>query len=268
MATERHRSPNYPSFGLSVALDALKMFYGEAKRTTVDGETAARAIGYGGLNGKSRMVLSALKKYGLCDEADGKYRVSDLGMRFLVAPAENEAIAALRQAAMTPEIFNEIHKTHRDASSNVLVSYLVMEKGFSEDGARLFDKAYRDTIKLAKLETEPYIPTGTTNVPEEKPHVQQPTTSTQRSPQQAPPTPPAGAFQRSFTTGTDSMDATITITSHAGAISREDIEFLKQYLDFLEKSWSRRKPTITSGDPFKFGPRDAGEEEGEPPTEA
>ena len=82
-----------------------------------------------------------------------------------------------------------------------------------------------------------------------------------------PPPPPPGAVQRLFTTGTDTMDAEIRITSHAGEITGDDIAFLKDYLSFLEKGWSRRKsvaatpvaapepvPAMMSGPPPSMSP--------------
>lgn len=238
MAT-RHRSPNYPSAGLGEAVKLLKKFYAEAKRTPVDELGAARAIGYGTLNGVSRTKLSILKKYGLFEEIDGKYRVSDRGLRIVVTSGPDDELAALREAALAPDLFREVHASHADASSSILISYLMRDKAFTEDGARSFDAAYRDTVKVAKLDDPAYISLGEKPTPEEKP----PMTNQQMQQNPPPPTPPrTGALQRSFTTGTDTMDAVITITSHAGEITGEDIAFLKDYLEFMERSWSRRKP--------------------------
>jgi hypothetical protein len=62
--------------------------------------------------------------------------------------------------------------------------------------------------------------------------------------------PGRGLYQRTFTTGNDDIDASITIVSRSGGVTSEDIAFLKDYLDFLEKSWSRRKPTGGQNQPI------------------
>ena len=77
---------------------------------------------------------------------------------------------------------------------------------------------------------------------------------TQQQQKNNPSPPPPGIIQRTFTTGNETIDATITISSRSGEISGDDVEFLKDYLDFLAKGWRRKvRPAsltdFTSQDP-------------------
>jgi hypothetical protein len=150
------RSPNYPSVGLRDALLRVRGLWGKEKRTPVDYAVAAEAIGYGGLNGPSRSMLSSMKKYGLIESDDRTVRVSDLALRILHPANDQEALEAVREAALKPELFGDLYHTHRDASDAALRSHLITKLGFSEVGARQVIKAFRDTLSISSLD-EPSV---------------------------------------------------------------------------------------------------------------
>jgi len=239
----KERSPNYPQIGLTDAVDLIKKFYDAEGRTLVDNETAAKALGYGGLSGRSRLKLAALKQYGLLQGREDSISISPLGLRIIHPDDEDDYASALREAARAPAIFLALLDTHLVASENAIVAYLVKNKSFTSDGAKQVAKSFKDAVALAKLTTG-------THTDEERPPENggrkdagmQPTTEKRLAPTSPPSAPPLGAVQRTFTTGNEAMDAAITITSHAGEITGEDIAFLREYLDFLERSWARRKP--------------------------
>ena len=235
------RSPNYPTLGLSEAISTLKTFYDEAKRTTVDSVSAARALGYSSLSGLARSKLSVLKKYGFLEEIEeGKFRVSDLGLRIVVPASDADKLAALRAAALTPALFREIHASHKDASSAILVSFLVREKAFTEDGAKAFDAAYRDTVKVAKLDDSAYIPPSGVPVPEETPPMH-----TQLNP---PPPPPSGTGRTvAVNEGTlalsvpyrgTSLSVTVQV---AGQLTRDHVAKVRKYLELAEEDLDEPK---------------------------
>lgn len=239
MAT-RHRSPNYPAAGLGEAVNLLLRFYSEAKRTSVDELTAAQAIGYQTLNGASRTKLSVLKKYGLLDEADGRLRVSDLGIRLVVPSGETDRADALREAALRPDIFREVHSTHAEASSSVLVNYLMREKGFSEDGARAFDAAYRDTVKVAKLDTATYIPDGIETIPQETSRMQLASNQQQNQAARAPlpslqPSSPSDGGSLSLNVPYRGSLLRIQIDVPGQLLTRDHIAKVRRYLELAEE---------------------------------
>jgi len=155
-AIRQQRSPNYPSDGLSVALESVKKLYGKAHQVAVDPLTAVKAFGYGALHGPARSRIAALKKYGLIDEnKDGSLKLSALALQYLLPADEDEKQAAVNKAGLLPALFQELYpKT--DASDEVLKSLLVRTRGFSEGGATQALKAFRDTMALVKASPEGY----------------------------------------------------------------------------------------------------------------
>ncbi len=151
------KSPNYPAVGLSEAIESVRALWNAEKRTSVDSRTAVIAMGYKALSGPAAARLSALKKYGLI-EADGKgLRVSQLAMRILHSQeGSRDQRLAILEAANNPELFRELAATHADASDNALRSILVVQKGFSESGAKAFISAFKDTLALAKAADSGY----------------------------------------------------------------------------------------------------------------
>lgn len=148
----RTRSPNYPALPLKAAARLAQALWKQEKRTVVPPEVAVRAWGYTSLSGPARVRLASLKRYGLLeDEGDG-VRLSELGMRLALEPPGSEAYErALREAALRPDLFRQLHDSHRDASDEALRSHLIFDRQFSEAGARLVIRAFRETVATAGL---------------------------------------------------------------------------------------------------------------------
>ena len=148
-AKQKQRSPNYPAISLKTAIELTRKLYDNAKRTHVSEAVAASAMGYKSLNGTTRGHISALKKYGLVEDEGAGLQVSNLAMQILMHPEGSpDRQTAINVAAFIPEIFREIHRTHREASDSVLRPYLILSKQFSEGGADQFIQAFRDTMAL------------------------------------------------------------------------------------------------------------------------
>ena len=232
----RHRSPNYPAAGLGDAVVLLKKFYAEAKRTPVDETSAAQAIGYGSLNGMSRSKLSTLKKYGLLEDIDGKFRISDRGLRIVIPSGFDDVLAALREAALAPDIFREIHASHADASTSVLVQFLMRDKAFTEDGARAFDAAYRDTVKVAQLDDPTYTPSGEQTKLEDKPPMLNAQTLKDINPFLPPPPPPAvgnGVLTLSVPYRGVSLNVRVEVIGQS--LTRDHVAKVRKYLELAEE---------------------------------
>jgi hypothetical protein len=146
------RSPNYPALSLRECCQRTRLLWTKEKRTPVPADVAAKAIGYAGVSGPSRTALASMKKYGLVDSDDKTVRVSDLALRLIHPPGEQEEIKALQEAALKPELFASLYSTHQNASDDALRSYLITRLDFSESGARQVIKAFRDTMNVAQLD--------------------------------------------------------------------------------------------------------------------
>jgi len=152
------RSPNYPALGLSEAIIRVDALWRKEKRTPVPPDVAAAAMGFGALSGPSRTAMGALKKYGLVDSQGGSMSVSDLALRILHPADAHDGLKATQEAALKPELFQQLYQSHGKASDNALMSHLINKLGFSPTGAKQVIKSFRDAIELAKLNQTEHSP--------------------------------------------------------------------------------------------------------------
>lgn len=155
---QRRRSPSYPAFGLGAAIGWLKTLYAAEKQHAAPIETAVRHWGYKGPNGKTNLIISALKKYGLIvDSGSGRSRkiqVTDLGRRILEHPNEVDRLDSIRKAALLPPIHREMwekYGANNMPGDETWVWELKEDRDFTDAGARDFVKEYRETVEFAKL---------------------------------------------------------------------------------------------------------------------
>ena len=147
----RIRSPNYPAIGVNAAIEKIRLIHRTEGKNAVSREALARALGYGGLNGGSAMVLSALGKYGFLENTkDGEARVSDLSMRILYGEVE-ERTAAIAEAAYNPNVFRMMNEKWPDQppSDESMKSFL-MKESFTEAAATQVIMFYREILDVAK----------------------------------------------------------------------------------------------------------------------
>lgn len=148
---DQQRSPRYPSVSLPDAITAARALWAKEKRTAVNGEVLAKAVGYKSNSGPARSLVGAMRQYGLLEKHGTGLRLSDVAMHIIHSAAgSKEQLLAISEAALTPELFRDLDSTHSDASEDAIASYLILKKGFSEGGARLAASTYKDTLSLAK----------------------------------------------------------------------------------------------------------------------
>ena len=147
------RSPNYPAVGLGEAVNLAQAVWGREKRSYAAGSVVVQAWGYAGLSGNARTKLAALRKYGLLEEnGGGDFRLSERALHILhQQPDSPERLTALREAALSPDLFAELQMTYGQSSNEAIRSYLMTKKGFSDTGADACIEAFRDTQDIAKL---------------------------------------------------------------------------------------------------------------------
>src|SRR5437868_2887788 len=109
------RSPNYPVISLADAVGRASLVFDKETRHPADREVIAKTLGYGGLNGASLGIISALIKYGLLEPIGDQLRVSAQTLDIVLhSPGEPERVAAIRTAAYTPSLFSELHDRYGD----------------------------------------------------------------------------------------------------------------------------------------------------------
>lgn len=146
----RVRSPNFPSLSLPQAIERIEAIYDREQTLPAMKETIAEHLGYSGMNGASLKVVSALGKYGLLEEVEGKgFRVSKLAMAILHPADPQEKADALLEAASLPALFQKLNEQfdgQRPSETN-LRSWL-LRNGFAKSAVDSVIKAYGETMDL------------------------------------------------------------------------------------------------------------------------
>jgi hypothetical protein len=146
----RVRSPNYPQISLPEAIRRVEQIRTREGRNAASREALAKLLGFGGLNGASMGVISAISKYGLIEDAgDKELKVSDLADSILFPHEPSERAASLSRAASTPALFAEINQKWPDRSptDENLRSYLI-RRGFAQNALDNAIACYRETMGL------------------------------------------------------------------------------------------------------------------------
>ncbi len=156
------RSPGFPFIPLQKALervDAVRIAEGGRPKHFAPIASACKAWGMGLKTGPAIQTVAALGHFGLCEfegTADARaLRPTDLAIRILLdkQPASAERDELIKRAALNPSIHNELWEKWRDAlpSDHTLETFLILDRGFSETGARDLIAEYKSTIAFAKL---------------------------------------------------------------------------------------------------------------------
>jgi hypothetical protein len=146
----RVRSPNYPAISLPEAITRAKTIHEAEQHLAAPKEVIAKHLGFGGLNGVSNRIISALTKYGLLEEVSGdKVKVSPLAISILHPTSPAEKASAIKDAASKPSLFSEITSEWNGAqpSDANLRTYLI-RRNFASDALDRVIQAYRDTMEL------------------------------------------------------------------------------------------------------------------------
>ncbi len=230
------RSPNYPAVKLRDAIAAARLLWLKEKRTPVQVEVLAKALGYSSISGPVRTKVASLRQYGLLDESPNGVRLSDLAMKIVHSPENSDAYTkAVQVAALSPELFLDLRNTHPDGSEDAIKSYLILERGFSEAGARLAASAYRDAISFANFPEVGY----TEHEQEEEPMPEASVAPVAKTPPSVPPPSLAGAPTLGVRQDVFSLaEGPVTIQWPA-TLSPESFEDLGDWLDIVKRKIGR-----------------------------
>lgn len=151
MLDKRTRSPNYPAMSLPEAIQRAEMVYKNQHTYGAPRETVAKSMGYNSLNGASATAISALIKYGLLEGRGEEIRISDRAMRILHPETPEEKSAAIKDAATSPTLFQELKERFPDRlpSEEVLRNHLI-RSGFAPQAVSSVILAYRETIEFSE----------------------------------------------------------------------------------------------------------------------
>jgi hypothetical protein len=163
LGINKSRGPAYPYLDLPRALERIDQMVSKglnAKHVV----PPATVYGYWGMGAKSsasRQTMAALKYYGLLEYVgvgkDRRVRLTDSAMVLAHDKDKNSRrrIAALREAALSPEIFREIYTEQGGPhlpTDESLVLELTLDRGFDKESAEKAVKHFKSTIEIAGLD--------------------------------------------------------------------------------------------------------------------
>jgi len=141
---------------LEEAIERLKAIYEKQRQYPATREILTKLMGYGGLNGASATIVSALSKYGLIEGHGDNLRVSDMGQDLVLhRVGDPEYMAAVQAAAFMPAFFREMRDRypHGLPSEHSLRADLI-KRGFNPKAIDSAVRAYRDTIAFVDAVAE------------------------------------------------------------------------------------------------------------------
>lgn len=201
---KQKRSPNYPVIPIDEAIDKVRLIYAKDRRAYAGFNALLEHMGYkvrDKKGGRSARIVATLKQYGLIEDRDGQYRVSEDAARIIdLSDDSPERAEIIRKAAFRPAMTAKVLKHYKGEipSNTTLRDHLILKEEFNRDSAEEFVKVLRGTIGVVKPTTEDYN-AGESSEGEEKqppsPPGEKPRMQTQQQ-HTPPPKPPAG--QRTY----------------------------------------------------------------------
>jgi len=150
----RVRSPKYPNYPLSVAIENIRKVYDADRTASLPREVIARHLGYSGLSGASDGNIATLAQYGFLERtSSGEMKVSQLAIDILVPEDENQRKTAINKAALAPSLFLEIwnHFEKRIPSDEALRTYL-LRREFNDRAINPIMKSFAPTVSMMSNE--------------------------------------------------------------------------------------------------------------------
>jgi hypothetical protein len=151
---KRHRSPSYPTIGLREAVERLDKFYRVDGKAGAPPEIAVKHMGYSTAHGAAYSALSALKKFGLVAESNGRIVPSQRALEIVnLQEADPRRLQAVKDAAVAPTMYRLLIDENPDGlpSNDALESELVTYKDFNPNAVKGFVKDFKDTLEFAGL---------------------------------------------------------------------------------------------------------------------
>lgn len=243
----RHRSPAYPTIGLREAVERLKKFYAVDGKAGAPPEIAVKHMGYATAHGGAMSALSALKKFGLLSEANGRVVPTQRALEIVnLKDGDPRRSQALKDAFVEPTIHTAIIADNPNGvpAPDVLESELTTYKGFNPNSVKDFVSEFLDGMEFCGLSEFPALESNVeddemTDVqsPHETPPVKvapvpRVTTAPREVPQRATP-----RNEEQISTPVGKQEDGQVVFAHVSfdaGITKEFVSSLKKYLDYLE----------------------------------
>lgn len=170
----RFRSPPYPAWNLAKAVDRAKALYGTAIHHAVSISVLADAWGYGVKSSGLTATAATLNQFGLLSGQGAgqkrRYQLTDTAIRIIrdADPSSEKRAAAIKTAALSPQIYRELWETFgtaTDVSDVVVRNFLTVDRSeagkapYGDGAADDLISTYKETLAFAGLkEADELIP--------------------------------------------------------------------------------------------------------------
>ena len=154
MSKKSTRSPNYPAISLREAVSKAREIYGEMHTHPADKLSIAKVMKYGGINGASSTVISALQKFSLLEPVGDELKIPESALNVLLhSTGEPERKSFIKDVAFQPTAFADLYERYQlnPPNDNVVMAYLI-KKGFNPKSVSTVIRTFRDTIEFVKEE--------------------------------------------------------------------------------------------------------------------
>jgi hypothetical protein len=153
----KERSPSFPFISLKRAVERVQEMAEGHKRSPARLAVVGETWGYGAKSSGLLQTVAALKAFGLVEDIgtgpDRRIQVSDLAWRILSDARPGAKEQAIREAALKPRLIAEYAQSwvpDRPSDSHC-VSELHLDRGFTQDAAKLFLRVFDETVGYANL---------------------------------------------------------------------------------------------------------------------
>lgn len=146
------RGASYPVIDLEKAIVQAKNILDAVGKASASKQDIAKAVGYSGINGKSKRVIAALIQYGLITGRASEHRLTELALQILFPEDENARQIAIRHAAIKPGLFGALAKKYEgDSVPGLLPNILVTSHGINPNSGDEAAKVFRSTLEFANM---------------------------------------------------------------------------------------------------------------------
>jgi|GEM_PF-4410376 len=150
--SKKVRGASYPVIDLEKSVSLARNMLDAVGKASASKLDVAKAVGYSGINGKSKRVIAALIQYGLITGRAAEHKLTDLALQILFPEDEKYKNQAIKQAALKPTLFNTlVSKYEGDVMPTMLPNILVTSHGINPSSADEAAIIFRSTLQYAGL---------------------------------------------------------------------------------------------------------------------
>jgi hypothetical protein len=228
------RSPNCPQITFEEAAQKGRLVYQKEHTHPAPKEAVANDLGYGGLNGRSLMVLGALRQYGILEASGEGLRVSEDAVTYYELKEGAEWEDAVRRLVYHPSLFDSLRVQFGDTlPSEATLKHSLIKQGFLPKAAEEVIEVYRENQKLVQSLTKRY------NENEQDAQEDAMTTQPYSPPMPQPSSPTVSVQSFSFPLSPDSK-ADLQLR---GAVGLDELELLRDHIELTIRALARAQKT-------------------------